>query len=191
GRERKLRNIRNPLLVGRISGEVAVDDVGHRGAEFTSVGCVFAPLAAHCDETVFSHEAANDLFRNGDAVSPENGMNSPVSVAAFGLSEHNANPFTDGGKLVWGCHRRLLIKVAALGQAQASQQVPKSVLAKQSTRSVVKNPSICKGETPRSIVYAPQEVAGHARSAKTEGQHVSDGDHRGACAQRPFPATAG
>src|SRR5690606_21798046 len=58
-------------------------------------------------------------------------------------------------------------------------------------RSVVKNPSICKGETPRSIVYAPQEVAGHARSAKTEGQHVSDGDHRGACAQRPFPATAG
>src|SRR5690606_35648672 len=60
-----------------------------------------------------------------------------------------------------------------------------------SIRSVVKNPSICKGETPRSIVYAPQEVAGHARSAKTEGQHVSDGDHRGACAQRPFPATAG
>src|SRR5690606_33556927 len=59
------------------------------------------------------------------------------------------------------------------------------------TKSVVKNPSICKGETPRSIVYTPQEVAGHARSAKTEGQHVSDGDHRGACAQRPFPATAG
>src|SRR5690606_11716031 len=58
-------------------------------------------------------------------------------------------------------------------------------------RSVVKNPSICKGETPRSIVYAPQEVAGHARSAKTEGQHVSDGDQRGACAQRPFPATSG
>src|SRR5690554_3100477 len=60
-----------------------------------------------------------------------------------------------------------------------------------SDSSVRKNPSICKGETPRSIVYAPQEVAGHARSAKTEGQHVSDGDHRGACAQRPFPATAG
>src|SRR5690606_35554820 len=124
GRERKLRNIHNPLLVGRISGVVAVDDVGLRGADFTSVGCVLATLAALCDETVFSHEAANDLFRNGDAVSPENGMNSPVSVAAFGLSEHNANPFTDGGKLVWGCHRRLLIKVAALGQAQASQQVP-------------------------------------------------------------------
>src|SRR5690606_8317813 len=64
-------------------------------------------------------------------------------------------------------------------------------ICKVSTRSVVKNPSICKGETPRSIVYAPQVVAGHARSAKTEGQHVSDGDHRGACAQRPFPATAG
>src|SRR5690606_25560151 len=74
---------------------------------------------------------------------------------------------------------------AAVGAFRVEAHVPRPA------RSVVKNPSICKGETPRSIVYAPQEVAGHARSAKTEGQHVSDGDHRGACAQRPFPATAG
>jgi hypothetical protein len=112
-RDLELGDVGQPLLVGRASAEVAVQNVLRSRTELAHVRAVSTTLGRGGNQALLPHEAAHDLLGDVHRSIAEGSMDAPVAIAAVVALEDVGHDLTNLGVLVARCDPSSVVEVRA------------------------------------------------------------------------------
>ena len=114
-----IRDVGEPLLIGRASLEVAIDEIVWRRADLSQIGPVGTSLLHGDDQAFLLHQTLHDLLRDRDVLPAKGRVNPAVAVAAVIAFEDVGHRPPHIPVFVSDPQPNPMIKIGASGKAEA------------------------------------------------------------------------